>query len=128
MHRRTLEPIKTMIFGLRKYDLDRCIALSDNLELAKQQQEEFEEKRRRGKKANRHEGRHGHLASRVEAVVGLETPHVEDAQHGGAGNVKSDDDHLRQFMRMKASQGHLPTHSQGYFSYKAKVYLVSGRI
>ncbi|KAH6911137.1 hypothetical protein BKA70DRAFT_1099837 [Coprinopsis sp. MPI-PUGE-AT-0042] len=123
MHRRTLEPIKTMIFGLRKYDLDRCIALSDNLELAKQQQQEFEEKRKRGKKAKRHEGRHHPSLGRVEAAVGLEPPHLDDAQHGSSANVKSDDDHLRHFMRMKASQGHLPTHSQGYFSYKAKVYL-----
>ncbi|KAF9011183.1 hypothetical protein BDQ17DRAFT_1387629 [Cyathus striatus] len=29
MHKRTLDPIKTMLFGLRKYDLDRCIALAD---------------------------------------------------------------------------------------------------
>lgn len=123
MHKRTLEPIKTMIFGLRKYDLDRCIALSDNLELAKQQQQELEEKRRRGKKAKKHEHRSKGFSHRAEAVVGLETPHIEDAQHGSAGNVRSDDEHLRHFMRMKASQGHLPAHSQGYFSYKSKVYL-----
>jgi hypothetical protein len=27
-----LEPIKTMIYGLRRYDLDRCIALADHME------------------------------------------------------------------------------------------------
>jgi hypothetical protein len=27
-----LEPVKTMIYGLRRYDLDRCIALADNME------------------------------------------------------------------------------------------------
>ena len=29
LHKRTLEPIKTMIFGLRRYDVDRCAALID---------------------------------------------------------------------------------------------------
>ncbi|KAF5385150.1 hypothetical protein D9615_001084 [Tricholomella constricta] len=29
LHKRTLEPIKTMIYGLRRYDLDRCAALVD---------------------------------------------------------------------------------------------------
>lgn len=27
LHKRTLEPIKTMIYGLRRYDVDRCAAL-----------------------------------------------------------------------------------------------------
>lgn len=27
MHKRTLEPIKSMIYGLRRYDQDRCAAL-----------------------------------------------------------------------------------------------------
>jgi Mg2+ and Co2+ transporter CorA len=29
MHKRTLEPIKTVIYGLRRYDLDRCAAVLD---------------------------------------------------------------------------------------------------
>ena len=29
LHKRTLEPIKTMIYGLRRYDVDRCAALID---------------------------------------------------------------------------------------------------
>ncbi|GLB43551.1 putative corA-like Mg2+ transporter protein [Lyophyllum shimeji] len=29
MHKRTLEPIKTLIYGLRRYDVDRCAALID---------------------------------------------------------------------------------------------------
>jgi len=29
MHKRTLEPIKTIIYGLRRYDVDRCAALLD---------------------------------------------------------------------------------------------------
>ncbi|KZT39492.1 hypothetical protein SISSUDRAFT_1045515 [Sistotremastrum suecicum HHB10207 ss-3] len=30
LHKRTLEPLKTLIYGLRRYDLDRCIALVDS--------------------------------------------------------------------------------------------------
>jgi hypothetical protein len=29
LHKRTLEPIKTVIYGLRRYDVDRCAALID---------------------------------------------------------------------------------------------------
>ena len=29
LHKRTLDPIKTMIFALRRYDVDRCAALID---------------------------------------------------------------------------------------------------
>ena len=27
LHKRTLDPIKTLIYGLRRYDVDRCAAL-----------------------------------------------------------------------------------------------------
>lgn len=29
LHKRTLEPIKTLLYGLRRYDIDRCAALID---------------------------------------------------------------------------------------------------
>ena len=29
LHKRTLEPIKTVIYGLRRYDVDRALALRD---------------------------------------------------------------------------------------------------
>ena len=29
LHKRTLGPIKTLVYGLRRYDLDRCAALID---------------------------------------------------------------------------------------------------
>ncbi|ESK93464.1 putative magnesium -like protein [Moniliophthora roreri MCA 2997] len=35
LHKRTLEPIKTLIYGLRRYDLDRCAALIDPDQAAK---------------------------------------------------------------------------------------------
>jgi hypothetical protein len=30
LHKRTLEPIKTLIYGLRRYDVDRVAALEEN--------------------------------------------------------------------------------------------------
>ncbi|KAJ7147974.1 hypothetical protein C8R46DRAFT_421759 [Mycena filopes] len=30
LHKRTLEPIKTLVYGLRRYDVDRCAALVDD--------------------------------------------------------------------------------------------------
>ena len=32
LHKRTLEPIKTVIYGLRRYDVDRVAALLEKLE------------------------------------------------------------------------------------------------
>jgi hypothetical protein len=29
LHKRTLAPIKTLVYGLRRYDLDRCAAVVD---------------------------------------------------------------------------------------------------
>ncbi|KAL0951823.1 hypothetical protein HGRIS_008489 [Hohenbuehelia grisea] len=29
LHKRTIDPIKTVVYGLRRYDLDRCAALAD---------------------------------------------------------------------------------------------------
>lgn len=29
LHKRTLEPLKTVVYGLRRYDVDRCAALVD---------------------------------------------------------------------------------------------------
>lgn len=34
LHKRTLEPIKTVIYGLRRYDVDRVAALSESLDPA----------------------------------------------------------------------------------------------
>lgn len=32
LHKRTLEPIKTLVYGLRRYDVDRVAALSQNVD------------------------------------------------------------------------------------------------
>ncbi|PBK76542.1 hypothetical protein ARMSODRAFT_948349 [Armillaria solidipes] len=34
LHKRTMEPIKTVVYGLRRYDLDRCAALIDESKLS----------------------------------------------------------------------------------------------
>lgn len=79
MHKRTLDPIKTMIYGLRRYDVDRCTALADDLE----------------EEAEREESRSRHRR--------------EDKKPGTL-----DRDRSKRKKRVR-----------GYFSYKAKVYLVS---
>ncbi|KAG2022553.1 hypothetical protein CC2G_000292 [Coprinopsis cinerea AmutBmut pab1-1] len=128
MHRRTLDPIKTMIFGLRKYDLDRCIALADNLAMAKQQQDALEAKRRHKRR------KHGWLpgastqftttGSKVEAFANLEPSHIHDLHRDlREGHIKTDDDHLREFMKQGGPGAISHVEVQGYFSYKAKVYL-----
>lgn len=30
LHKRTLEPIKTVVYGLRRYDVDRVVALGEH--------------------------------------------------------------------------------------------------
>ncbi|KAF8987490.1 hypothetical protein BDQ17DRAFT_1393525 [Cyathus striatus] len=35
LHKQTLEPIKTLVYGLRRYDVDRCAALIDSSDPAK---------------------------------------------------------------------------------------------
>ncbi|TFK24266.1 hypothetical protein FA15DRAFT_656030 [Coprinopsis marcescibilis] len=113
MHKRTLDPIKTMINGLRRYDLDRCIALADSLELAKQQEAAQEAQRK-------HHGKRGKKgrSSKVDAAVNLPTGH--STEHDP--RLKSDDDHLRDIMRAQATKPGQKV-VQGYFSYKSKVYL-----
>ena len=32
LHKRTLEPIKTVIYGLRRYDVDRVLALKEHVD------------------------------------------------------------------------------------------------
>jgi len=39
MHRRSLEPIKSLIYGLRTYDQDRCIALGSGNDLSTSQKQ-----------------------------------------------------------------------------------------
>jgi len=36
IHKRTLEPIRTMVYGLRRYDLERCRAVADSMALERQ--------------------------------------------------------------------------------------------
>ena len=37
LHKRTLEPIKTVIYGLRRYDVDRAMALRETVEERKKE-------------------------------------------------------------------------------------------
>ncbi|KAJ2935966.1 hypothetical protein H1R20_g1128, partial [Candolleomyces eurysporus] len=136
MLKRTFEPIKTMIFGLRKYDLDRCIALRDSLAQAKKEQQVRDEKREHAK--NKKKGKHGPQQQQPQtattttsgAPIPLVPPtipeHEHEPEHGqdlqqsmGVDHalLKSDEQHLRAM-----AAGHGP-HVKGYLSYKSKVYL-----
>ena len=125
MLKRTLDPIKTMVYNLRKYDLDRCIALHDNLALARREQEERDEKREKAKK--RKKGKHSHEEGDVK------TSHVSTGLHPRTApsfsshesdydrpmtTRRNDDQHLRAMLNQHP-------HCNGWFSYKSKVYLVS---
>ncbi|RXW17592.1 hypothetical protein EST38_g8261 [Candolleomyces aberdarensis] len=137
MLKRTFEPIKTMIFGLRKYDLDRCIALRDSLAQAKKEQQVRDEKREHAK--NKKKGKHGPQQEPPQAATTTTTSgtpiplvpptnceHEHEPEHGqdlqqsmgvDHGLLKSDEQHLRAM-----ATGHGP-HVKGYLSYKSKVYL-----
>jgi Mg2+ and Co2+ transporter CorA len=54
LHKRTLEPIKTMILGLRRYDLDRCTALLNNMEAEADRMEAIGARRRGRYQGQRH--------------------------------------------------------------------------
>jgi mRNA deadenylase 3'-5' endonuclease subunit Ccr4 len=141
MLKRTFDPIKTMIFGLRKYDLDRCIALRDSLAQARKEQQVRDERKEHAK--NRKKGKHsepqpqspqaattttGGAAIPLVPPTATEHDSAHEQEHGlqqpmgtgvDHGLLKSDEQHLRAM-----ATGHGP-HVKGYFSYKSKVYLVS---
>ena len=141
MLKRTFDPIKTMIFGLRKYDLDRCIALRDNLAQAKKEQQVRDERREHAKnmkKGKQHEPQQQEpqaaatttSSAPIPLIPPAATEHDDEYEHEHEvqqpmgtgvdhGLLKSDEQHLRAM-----ATGHGP-HVKGYFSYKSKVYLVS---
>ena len=120
MHKRTLEPIRTMVYGLRRYDLERCHAVADSVALERQRYCDTESesatspttrkmkvdpvlvsrtKRRRQRK------RHLVKESRIQPLHLL-----DEDDHGYYCEV---DGHQQQSRRV-----------EGFFSYKSKVYLV----
>ncbi|PPR02708.1 hypothetical protein CVT26_009811 [Gymnopilus dilepis] len=136
LHKRTLEPIRTMVYGLRRYDLERCRALADNIAIEsadgsdadtlsqKEGQTDGKPKdssysirrRRRRKQMLKTEPFLGHQAFPEGDLHLPDTPTKEQEQV--MMHHEQSIDHLQreQFRRL----GHKV---EGYFSYKAKVYL-----
>lgn len=135
MHKRTLDPIKTMIFGLRKYDLDRMAALAENMaadpdyesasgsdatlidhsSTTAADRSKQEEKRKR--KRNR---------QRERALLRKHMKHAGPAGQGGQCGVTTSSkspDHDSHPTTL--GDGHWRRPVRGYFSFKAKVYLAS---
>ncbi|TEB32375.1 hypothetical protein FA13DRAFT_1790699 [Coprinellus micaceus] len=139
MHKRTLDPIKTMIFGL---------ALAKREQQSRQEKKEHAKNKRKGKHNQQHQQHQqteehprsgsptqnmdaqsaqplsGHPASQhgfgtVPPVPQVHTPgeHVME-RHGSDGLLKNDDQHMRAM-----AMGHVPLTVNGYFSYKSKVFL-----
>ncbi|KAF4606103.1 hypothetical protein EYR38_000148 [Pleurotus pulmonarius] len=103
LHKRTLDPIKTVIYGLRRYDLDRCIALADMSA--------------------------GSL--RPQATFPLPSPGLYSPSNGQAtptlSRHGSEDSHKTEWQAHSVhnlqSQHQKPVRVEGYMSYKAKTYL-----
>lgn len=98
MHKRTLDPIKTMIYGLRRYDLDRCMALANLVQQEEDEQDDYD-------------------GSAGESGVDGEKRKRKQRRRQRAKNVRRDRERQRETEKV-------PIKVRGYFSYKAKVYLV----
>lgn len=104
LHKRTLDPIKTVIYGLRRYDLDRCIALADMSA--------------------------GSL--RPQATFPLPSPGLYSPSNGhdtpALSRRGSEDSHKAEWQTHSVhnlqTQHHKSVRVEGYMSYKAKTYLV----
>lgn len=98
LHKRTLDPIKTMIYGLRRYDLDRCMAIANLVREEEEEQDDYDMSAAEGG-ANDSNGEKWKRRRRRHRAKGVRRDLGQQREKGEA-KVK------------------------GYFSYKAKVYLV----
>lgn len=135
MHRRTMEPIKTMIYGLRHYDFERSQALanimvvefesssdtdtlhddsskSDVADEAKNSMDSRKDQES-AKKRRRHRQREKFRVEHFSKDILLK---YEKEKHKEA--------HRHRAERAKIKPLEHPSQEGGYFSYKSKVYLV----
>ncbi|RDB27992.1 Cobalt/magnesium transport protein CorA [Hypsizygus marmoreus] len=77
MHKRTLEPIKTMIFGLRRYDLYRCAALADNAEAERERLGISEDNNGHEKKKKKKRKVEGYLSYKTVMYLADVYDHIE---------------------------------------------------
>ncbi|KAF8167595.1 hypothetical protein B0H34DRAFT_23363 [Crassisporium funariophilum] len=150
LHKRTLDPIKTMIYNLRHHDLDRCMALADHMAMDPDYASDNSEKSNSSERSfgTRHDsnstmGREikpkqtvkkvesKRQRQRERARVRRATLNVEDSTKAGQSNeasaqAKNDLLQRRALEDMHRRQMRRDTRSlkvEGFFSYQSKVYL-----
>ncbi|PPQ78053.1 hypothetical protein CVT25_015598 [Psilocybe cyanescens] len=142
LHKRTLEPIRTMVYGLRRYDLERSRALADNIALEIGSSSDTDstkdkiggkqngDKTKRSAARSQAQKRKRRLKQLFEAehFARHDDSHLNEGESNTsvASRVEHPTDHrysTGQERINRAKQGALNV--QGYFSYKAKVYLTN---
>ncbi|KAF8913152.1 hypothetical protein CPB84DRAFT_1833411 [Gymnopilus junonius] len=137
LHKRTLEPIRTMVFGLRRYDLERCRALADNIAVENESSSEADVQSRKESKGEEKPKETAHsVRRRRRRKQMLKTESFLSHQAFPNGNVYSSEDPAVDQEHMVAHENSIDTlqreqfrrlvhvhKAEGYFSYKAKVYL-----
>jgi hypothetical protein len=121
MHKRTLEPIRTMVYGLRRYDLERCRAVADSMALERQRYCDTDSESatspttRKMKvdpvlvsRAKRRRQKRRHMVK--ERIIQLQPRLLDEDDHGYYCEVEGQQLQSRRV--------------EGFFSYKSKVYLV----
>ncbi|KAH9486478.1 hypothetical protein JR316_0000543 [Psilocybe cubensis] len=146
LHKRTLEPIRTMVYGLRRYDLERSRALADNIALEIGSSSDTDSIETEGKatgKQNVNIKKHSkatlqahkrkrRLKQLFEAEYfarhdGSRDSHLNEGDSatslasGLSGYPTKHQHSIDQEKIKRAKEGGTNVH--GYFSYKAKVYL-----
>ncbi|KAF8956065.1 hypothetical protein BDZ97DRAFT_1672245 [Flammula alnicola] len=127
MHKRTLDPIRTMIYGLRRYDLERCRALADSMAKEVQYLHHDSKARARRRRQKKRAMLRGEMSHSVQPFVymsrdGSFREHEGEGGYEEHGWDQESDQHGRGtkgigrgLMQLRRVEGH--------FSYKSKVYL-----
>lgn len=140
MHKRTLDPIKTMVFGLRQYDAQRAQAVAVNVARERRVleagggrsvdgDEDGEEEDGGAKdKQKAHEGKMKaqRRRERKRAMLRAERTHAYN-EPGVRMRADSAAGHLGNGMWGEQAEAASQFDVHGYFSFQAKVYLVSAR-
>ncbi|CAA7265883.1 unnamed protein product [Cyclocybe aegerita] len=146
LHKRTLDPIKTMIFGLRRYDLDRCVALADNMardyqyapsdsdtessisdtvapdnDEGREERKKAEGKDKKSKAKRKRQRERGRRQKEQGGVcVEIQAPETKSPTEGEKLRRKTSNKNRR---KPKSPTSPTAQKIEGFFSFKAKVYL-----
>ena len=139
MHKRTLDPIRTMIFGLRHYDVQRSQAIADNMARERRMRiDKDAEARLENDSSPDHGGMDKNAERRPELTAEEKASRKRERKRAFLRWERSRafDQPRTRMSYDPASEGH-PVEAMfgdvdmdtervyGYFSFKAKVYLVS---